>query len=137
MAASPIPPIRLGLIGTGLAVEKLHWPALRGLTDRYVVTAFTDSATEQGRRFADYSGVAPARAEVDRAALLACDDVDAVLISVPIPHLYEVACDALAAGKDVLCEKPAGVDAAQAAAFLALASRYPDRTFMVGENHFY
>lgn len=89
MAAPVIPPIRLGLIGTGLAVEKLHWPALRTLTDRYVVTAFTDSSAEQSRRFADYSGVGEARAVADRAALLARDDVDAVLISVPIPHLYD------------------------------------------------
>ncbi|MEV6825323.1 Gfo/Idh/MocA family oxidoreductase [Amycolatopsis sp. NPDC051102] len=137
MAASAHPPIRLGLIGTGLAVEKLHWPALRGLTDRYEVTAFTDSSAEQRGRFAGYSGTDPARAVADRATLLARDDVDAVLISVPIPHLYEVACDALAAGKDVFCEKPAGVDAEQAAAFLALAAGHPDRTFMVGENYFY
>jgi predicted dehydrogenase len=137
MAAPAIPPIRLGLIGTGLAVEKLHWPALRGLADRYAVTAFTDSSAEQRERFAGYSGTDPARAVADRAALLSRDDVDAVLISVPIPHLYEVARDALAAGKDVLCEKPAGVDAKQATAFLALAAGHPDRTFMVGENYFY
>ncbi|MBE8521139.1 Gfo/Idh/MocA family oxidoreductase [Amycolatopsis sp. H6(2020)] len=137
MAAPVIPPIRLGLIGIGLAVEKLHWPALRGLADRFAVTAFTDPSAEQRRRFTGYSGTDPARAAADRAALLAREDVDAVLISVPIPQLYEVACDALAAGKDVLCEKPAGVDAEQAAAFLALAAGHPDRTFMVGENHFY
>ncbi|MDQ7809468.1 Gfo/Idh/MocA family oxidoreductase [Amycolatopsis sp. A133] len=137
MAASAIPPIRLGLIGTGLAVEKLHWPALRGLTDRYEVTAFTDPSAEQRRRFTGYSGIDPALATADRAALLAREDVDAVLISVPIPHLYEVARDALAAGKDVLCEKPAGVDAEQAAGFLALAAGHPDRTFVVGENIFF
>ncbi|EOD67401.1 Gfo/Idh/MocA family protein [Amycolatopsis vancoresmycina] len=137
MAAPGIPPIRLGLIGTGLAVEKLHWPALRGLADRYTVTAFTDPSDEQCRRFTGYSGVDPALATAGRAALLARDDVDAVLVSVPIPHLYEVARDALAAGKDVFCEKPAGVDAQQAAAFLALAAGHPDRTFVVGENHFY
>jgi predicted dehydrogenase len=137
MAAPTIPPIGLGLIGTGLAVEKLHWPALRELTDRYVVTAFTDASAEQSRRFADYSGIDRSRAVADRAALLARDDVDAVLISVPIPYLYEVARDALAAGKDVLCEKPTGVDAEQAAAFLALAADHPERTFMVGENFFY
>ncbi|MCS7477072.1 Gfo/Idh/MocA family protein [Umezawaea endophytica] len=137
MAAPAIPPIRLGLIGTGLAVEKLHWPALRGLADRYAVTAFTDRSAEQSRRFADYSGADPAGAAADRAALLARDDVDAVLISVPIPDLYEVARDALEAGKDVLCEKPAGVDAEQAEAFLALAAGHPDRTFVVGENFFY
>ena len=87
MAAPAIPPIRLGPIGTGLAVEKLHRPALRRLADRYVVTAFTDRSAEQSRRFADYSGAGPARAAADRAALLARNDVDAVLISVPIPLL--------------------------------------------------
>ncbi len=137
MAASAIPPIRLGLIGTGLAVEKLHWPALRTLADRFAVTAFTDISAEQCRRFAGYSGTDPARAAADRGALLARDDVDAVLVSVPIPYLYEVARAALTAGKNVLCEKPAGVDAAQTAAFLTLAAGHPDRTFMVGENHFY
>lgn len=137
MAAPAIPPIRPGLIGTGLAVEKLHWPALRRLAGRYVVTAFTDRSAEQSRRFADYSGAGPARAAADRAALLARDDVDAVLISVPIPHLYEVARDALTAGKDVLGEKPTGVDAEQAAAFLALVAGHPDRTFVVGENFLY
>ncbi|WP_290054761.1 Gfo/Idh/MocA family protein [Amycolatopsis solani] len=137
MAAPAIPPIRLGLIGTGLAIEKLHWPALCGLADRYVVTAFTDSSAGQCRRFAGYSGVDPALAVAARTALLAREDVDAVLVSVPIPHLYEVARDALAAGKDVFCEKPAGADAEQAAAFLSLAVAHPDRTFMVGENYFY
>jgi hypothetical protein len=39
MAAPTIPPIRLGLIGTGLAVEKPRWPAVRGLADPSVVTA--------------------------------------------------------------------------------------------------
>jgi hypothetical protein len=39
MAAPTILPIRLGLTGTGPAVEKLHWPALCRLADRYVVTA--------------------------------------------------------------------------------------------------
>jgi predicted dehydrogenase len=67
MAAPAIPPIRLGLIGTGLAVEKLHWPALRRLPDRYVVTTFTDRSAEQSRRFADY--------EVARDALTAGKDV--------------------------------------------------------------
>jgi hypothetical protein len=44
MAAPTIPPIRPVLIGTGLAVEKLHRPASCGLADRYVIAAFTDPA---------------------------------------------------------------------------------------------
>jgi hypothetical protein len=45
MAAPTIPPIRLGLTGPGLAVEKPLWPALC----RHVVSAFTDFSGEQSR----------------------------------------------------------------------------------------
>jgi predicted dehydrogenase len=130
-------PIRLGLIGTGLAVALLHWPALRLLSDRFTVTAFADRSPAQGERFAAYSGIAPARYHRDHRALLDRDDVEAVLVTVPIPALYEVTSDALAAGKHVLCEKPTGTDEEQGRAFLALTRRYPDRTIMVGENFFY
>jgi predicted dehydrogenase len=137
MAAAEVGPIRLGLIGTGLAVEQLHWPALRRLPDRYVVTAFADPVVAQGERFSSYSGVGLADFTTDHRELLARDDVDAVLISVPIPLLHGIAEEALAAGKDVLCEKPTGTDEEQARAFLAFDDRYPDRTIMVAENYFY
>ncbi|GAA1292608.1 hypothetical protein GCM10009609_71660 [Pseudonocardia aurantiaca] len=137
MGASEAGPIRLGLIGTGLAVEKLHWPALRRLPDRYVVTAFADRSVTQGERFSDYSAVDMAGFTPDHHRLLARDDVDAVLISVPIPSLYQVAEDSLAAGKDVLCEKPTGTDEEQARAFLALEQRHPDHTILIGENYLY
>lgn len=137
MAETPVPPIRLGLIGTGLAVEKLHWPALRRLTDRFEVTAFADRSPETGARFAAYSGVDPSVGGTDHRRLLARDDVEAVLVSVPIPDLYPVARDALRAGKHVLCEKPTGVDEPQAMKFLALAKRHPERTLLIGENFFY
>jgi predicted dehydrogenase len=129
--------IRLGLIGTGLAVEQLHWPALRRLRDRYVVTAFADRSVEQGRRFSAASGVDMAGFTTDHRELLARSDVDAVLICVPIPYLYEMARDALAAGKDVLCEKPTGTGEEQARAFLALERDHPERTILIGENYFY
>ena len=137
MAAGDTRPIRLGLIGTGLAVEKLHWPALRRLTDRYRVTAFADRSAAQGARFAARSGVDMAGFTTDHHELLARDDVDAVLISVPIPFLYEIAEDSLAAGKDVICEKPTGTDEGQAQAFLALEHEHPERTILIGENYFY
>jgi predicted dehydrogenase len=60
LGASEAGPIRLGLIGTRPAVEKLHWPALRRLPDRYVVTAFADRSAAQGERFSSYSGVGSA-----------------------------------------------------------------------------
>jgi predicted dehydrogenase len=137
VASAEPPPIRLGLIGTGLAVEQLHWPALRRLSDRYLVTAFADRSPEQGRRFAAVSGVDMAGFTTDHRELLARSDVDAVLVCVPIPYLYEIARDALTAGKDVLCEKPTGTDEEQAGAFLALERDHPGRTILIGENYFY
>ena len=130
-------PLRLGVIGTGLAVEQLHWPALRRMPDRFVVTAFAEPSPERADRFAAYSGVDRSRHHTDHRDLLARDDVDAVLVSVPIPLLYGIARDALAAGKHLLCEKPTGTDEEQARAFLALEDEFADRVVLVGENYFY
>jgi predicted dehydrogenase len=130
-------PIRLGLIGTGLAVEHLHWPALRQMPDRCTVTAFADRDVEQAARFATYSGVDRARFHTDHRDVLARDDVDAVLVSVPIPLLYGIARDALVAGRHVLCEKPTGTDEEQARAFLAFERDFPGQVVLVGENYFY
>jgi predicted dehydrogenase len=130
-------PIRLGLIGTGLAVEKLHWPALRRMPERYVVTAFADRSPEQASRFAGYSGIDESRFHADHRDLLARADVDAVLVSVPIPVLYGIARDVLAAGKHLLCEKPTGADEEQARAFLDFEREFPGRVVLVGENYFY
>jgi predicted dehydrogenase len=45
-------PIRLGAIGAGLAMERLHWPALRQLTERFAVTAFAEKDRTATERFA-------------------------------------------------------------------------------------
>jgi predicted dehydrogenase len=65
------------------------------------------------------------------------DDVEAVLISLPIPLNLPVTREALAAGKHVICEKPSGANQADSEAFLELAEQYPDRVVLVAENFFY
>lgn len=130
-------PIRLGIIGTGLALERLHWPALRQLPERYTITAFAESSPEQAAHFADYTGVGMGVHHHHYSDLLRRDDVDAVLIALPIPLLLPAAREALAAGKEVLCEKPTGTDESQGRAFLALTDEFPDRTIMIAENYFY
>lgn len=137
MTAESTGRIRLGIIGTGLAVELLHWPALRRMPERYVVTAFADRSRSAAERFSSYAEVGMDRYSADYADLLAREDVDAVLICLPIPHLFGATRDALAAGKHVLCEKPTGTDEEQADAFLALADAHPDQVVLIGENLFY
>lgn len=58
MAAPPIPPMRLGPIGIGPAVEELHRPASRVLAERYELTAFSDSQAANSTIDAP-SGLAP------------------------------------------------------------------------------
>jgi predicted dehydrogenase len=128
--------IRYAVVGIGHIAQAAILPAFASAENSQLVAIVSDNA-EKRREIGERYGLEQTYAYEDFEDLLARDDVDAVLISVPIPHLYEVARDALTAGKDVLCEKPTGVDAEQAAAFLALAAGHPDRTFMVGENFLY
>ncbi|MBA3377677.1 MAG: Gfo/Idh/MocA family oxidoreductase [Chloroflexia bacterium] len=129
--------IRLGVIGTGLAVQRLHWPALERLTDAFRLTAFANHSRPKAENFAGYAGMSMDDYAADYHDLLERSDVDAVLISLPIPMNYPVTKAALEAGKHVICEKPAGVNDAEARKFIELVDQYPDLTVLITENSFY
>ena len=129
--------IRLGIIGTGLAVKKLHWPALVRMADRFVVAAFANRTRATAEEFAALAGLPMDNYVSDYHALLRRDDIEAVLVCVPIPQLLSITQDCLAAGKHVLCEKPPGADLAEARQFLALQDQYPLQKIMMTENFFY
>jgi predicted dehydrogenase len=129
--------IRLGIVGTGLAIEKLHWPALARLRDRFEVVAFANDTRGPAERFAGLAGLSMDGYHADYRALLGRDDVEAVLVALPIPLLYPVTRAALEAGKHVLSEKPPGSNLDQARDFLVLGEQFPDRKVLVGENFFY
>lgn len=133
----PPEPLRLGIIGTGLAVEKLHWPALQQMPDRFVVTAFSNRGRENAERFAAYSGVGMDRFIPDYHDLLRRDDVDVVLLSVPIPLNRTLIVESLEAGKHVIAEKPPGMTMDEAWALLDIESAHPDQRLLLAENHFY
>lgn len=130
-------PVRLGVIGTGLAVEQLHWPALNRMPERFAIAAFANHSRPKAEHFADYTGASMADYHADYHDLLRRDDVEAVLISLPIPLNYAVTRECLVAGKDVICEKPAGADEAEGRAFLALEIEFPERKVLIAENCFY
>src|SRR5687767_14515241 len=133
-------PLRLGLIGAGLVVRRFHWPALAGLADHFRVAAHTDVDDESAAPFAQLTGLGAEQRMPDTAALLARDDVDAVLVAVPPAAARAITAQALAAGKHVLCEKPPGGTLEAARAFHALErenTRGGGPTLMMGENFFY
>ena len=129
--------IRLGVIGTGLAVEKLHWPALKRLPEKFQIAAYANHTKPKADHFADYSQTSTNEFSEDYQDLLVRDDVDAVLISLPITHLLQATADALAAGKHVICEKPAGANEQEGRAFVKLVSNHPKLKVLIAENWFY
>ncbi len=129
--------LNLGIIGTGLAVEKLHWPALQALGDRYRVVAFCDLERDHAAHFADYAGADMNAFTRDYHQLLAREDVDVVLISLPIPIQGQVLKHALESGKHVVCEKPQGANFDEANSLWPVVDAFPNQKLMIAENWFY
>jgi len=121
-------PVRVGVIGLNMGAA--HAAAYQSLPGAELV-AICD-LSEPWLKHCQEQWHVPL-AVTDYAALLACDDLDAVSVALPT-HLHAAAClAALEAGKHVLVEKPMAASAAQAVA-MAAAARAAERTLMVSYN---
>ena len=114
--------IRVGIIGAnpdrGWAAQA-HIPALQSLPDDFEITALSTSrrasAAAASKRFGVPHAFDNTQDLVNRA------DVDVVAITVKVPHHFELATAALAAGKAVYCEWPLGNGLREAEQLAALA----------------
>jgi len=111
-------PVRLGLIGAGIAAKELHWPALARLKDRFRVVAVSARRKENAEALAALAG--GAHVTVRYADILERTDVEAVVITVPFAMNARVVRDSLAAGKHVLVEKPLAPSEVEARRLAAL-----------------
>jgi predicted dehydrogenase len=122
---------RIGIVGAGAIAQLAHLPVLskmRGVS----VTAICDNDRNKARALADRFGVPDALTDIED--LLELDAVDAVVIATP-NHLHEPhTLRALAAGVDVLCERPLALSSRGVERILAAAHRY-ERKVIVGNNH--
>lgn len=128
-------PVRLGIIGCGIAARDLHWPALKDMTDKFRITAVCNRTETKAREFAGIAGGVPY--VLDWHELVDRSDVDAVSVMLPFEMNREVADYALAAGRHIMVEKPLAARMSDAEAMLMLENRYPDRVLMVAENFRY
>ena len=113
-------PIRLGIIGMGFGAQ-VHLPAFASLPNVALV-ALADGGSGRARDIARDHAPA-ARVFSDPYALITDPDVDAVSIAVPPTGQGALVSAALAAGKHVLCEKPAGTSLAECTTLAAEAKR--------------
>jgi predicted dehydrogenase len=84
-------PLRLGIIGTGVAARILHWPALKELRDCYQVVAVANRSRDKGEAFADLVGLEQSAVYTDYRELLARGDLDVVDLVLPPQFNYEIA----------------------------------------------
>ena len=119
--------IRWGVLGAAkIGFEKVI-PAMQ--QGRYTrVEAVASRSEEKGRAMAGKLNIP--KVYGDYESLLADPEIDAVYI--PLPNHLHVAWSikALEAGKHVLCEKPIGLNAAEAKSLLDASRRHPDLKIM-------
>jgi predicted dehydrogenase len=132
-------PIRLALIGAGLIVEKMHWPALQRLRDEFRIVAVADLERNKAQALiaSQAGGIGPAPSVYeDYRALLNAERPDAVLVALP-PGISPTATEAaLVAGCHVIAEKPIAVSLDQGERMSTWPHAY-GRVFMIAENYRY
>ena len=128
--------IRLGIIGTGMAWEWIHYPALKELSDKYEVVAMANRTKSDAEEAAKKIGLDLSNVYDDYKKLLERDDIDAVDILVPISMNYIVSEDAAKAGKNIICEKPLAPNLDQARNFIEIPQKYGIKV-LIAENFRY
>ena len=114
-AAARDGPIRVGLIGYGLAGAAFHAPLITAL-DAFALNAVVTSRADAVARTLPGVRVVP-----DVASMLADATIDLVVIAAPDAQHAPLARAALTAGKHVVVDKPFVTDPADGAALIALA----------------
>jgi len=128
--------LRVGMIGCGNVVSYGHRPALTTLSDVELV-ALADITPERRKIGQEWFGLSDENLYEDYQDVIAREDVDAVVITVPQRFRRQIVLDSLAAGKHVLSEKPLS-DTPAVAAELCAAAEAAGVTFgMVHNYHFF
>jgi len=128
--------VRLAVIGTGMAWERLHWPAIQQLSDKYEIVALCNRTRKDAERFASIINLDLKNVYDDYNEMLQRNDIDAVDVLVPIPDNFEVAAAVLKANKNLIAEKPLAATLEGAQELLQLHKEHPVH-FMVAENYRY
>jgi len=113
--------LRVGIIGAGRIAALVHVPSLQLWPEACEVVGVASRTEEKARSFAAQWKIP--RVYPEWRALLADPDVDAVVVCPPSGLTATVAKAAIAAKKHVLCEKPLGLNCAEALDLQAAGER--------------
>ena len=126
--------VRLGIIGLGLAWERLHAPALDRLKDRFEIIAVCDTDINKANLVAAGINLPPNSAFSDyREMLETCPGIEAVDVLVPIGESFECASAVIKSGKHLITEKPLAHTPEAARELVKLKDKHNIK-MMVAEN---
>jgi predicted dehydrogenase len=128
--------LKLGVIGTGMAWERLHFPAIKELSDKYEIIAVCNKTIEKAQNFAKSINLPQDRVYSDHKEMLKRTDIDVYDVLVPISENYEIAKDVLSAGKNLIAEKPLAATIEGAKELIDLKNQR-NLKVMVAENYRY
>jgi len=124
--------VRIGVIGTGGIANGAHLPGYSQIPDECEIFAMCDILPEPlANTKAKYPNVP--HTVSDYKELLAMPEIDGVSVCTPNFAHHQITMDALAAGKNVLCEKPIAMNAVQGAEMVA-AARKAGKILQIGYN---
>lgn len=98
--------LQIGIIGCGGIANQKHLPSLKANADKAEIVAFCDIIESRAVEAAKAYGTPDAKVYVDYHDLLADPEIDVVHVLTPNVAHCPITCDAFAAGKHVMCEKP-------------------------------
>lgn len=125
--------IKLGIIGLGMAWERLHSPALARLQDKFEIAAICDTNIEKAKVAAAFMGLPGECVYSDYKKMLKQANIEAVATMVPIEKNYECAAAVIKSGKHLLAEKPLATTPDAAKKLIELKNKH-NSTVMVAEN---
>ena len=126
----------MGIIGTGMAFERLHYPAYQKLSDKFEIRALCDIDFQKTDKWRKLLNLLPKDCYRDFHEMIRRKDLDAFDIMVPIELNYEVTEEVAQAGKPIITEKPLGATKKQALDARDLPKRF-NIPIMVAENYRY
>jgi len=127
-------PIKLGIIGCGIAARDLHFPVLQSLKDKFKIVMVCNHTEQKAREFAEMAGGVPWT--LDYKELLKNPEVEAVDITLPIHMNYETVKNAVRFKKHVIVEKPLAANIEEAKKLASIEKHYKG-VLMVAENYRY
>jgi predicted dehydrogenase len=132
--------LKVGIIGTGMAFERLHYPAYQELNANYKIVALCDADKAKALDWAKKLAIPEKDVYVDFRELARRDDLQVIDIMVPIGQNFTVT-EAVAAiagktGKAIICEKPLAPTLEQAQKSAQIPDKY-GVPVMIAENYRY